>query len=61
MLEQLRNTPLLTTAEVAKMLKVNRSSVYRWAQEGDLPFVRFAKTIRFKEEDVRKFIKEGGV
>ena len=59
---------LLTVSEVKRILKVSRSLVYRWAQEGRLPCVRWGcpgqgekrqTIVRFRPEDVQRFIEEG--
>jgi len=58
---------LLTPKDVQKMLKVSLSLVYRMAERGQLPCVRWEapgegerkKTmVRFKQEDVFNFIQE---
>ncbi len=49
---------LLTIEEVADLLKVNPRTVHRYANQGLLPCVRFTKkTVRFKREDVLRFIE----
>lgn len=48
---------LLTAGEVAARLRVNRVTVYRWADEGSLRSVRLGRrALRFRVEDVDDFI-----
>lgn len=49
---------LLTPEEVAKMLKVNRRTIYHWIEKGQIPYIRFnSKTIRFRPIDIQEFIQ----
>lgn len=46
---------LLTTAEVAEILRVNRRTVHRWRIAGTLPCVRVGdKTFRYRASDIYK-------
>jgi len=48
-----------TIKEVAKMLKVNIRTVYRWINSGDLRVAKFGrKTYRVFEIDLNKFVKK---
>jgi excisionase family DNA binding protein len=48
---------LLTVEEVAKILKVNRRTVYRWVESGELKVARIGrKTYRVFESDLKKFV-----
>jgi len=54
----------LTETELCEWLKVSRSSVLRWRAEG-MPFIKFARSIRFEREKVEAWIStrttiEGG-
>ena len=49
---------LLTAAEVAEMLRVPKSWVYRAAREGDLPYVECGRYRRFDAMDVDRWIVE---
>ncbi len=50
---------LLTTAEVARMLRVNRATVTRYARLGQLPFVRLPSGVyRFRRQDIEKLLRE---
>lgn len=51
---------LLTTVDVCKLLKVDRWTVERMRDRGDLPFVRIGqRLVRFRLADVRRLIDEG--
>lgn len=53
---------LLTTNDVADMLKIDRWTVYRLRERGELVPVRIGtKLIRYRLADVRRFIEEGRV
>jgi excisionase family DNA binding protein len=48
---------ILTIDEVAKVLKVNKRTVYRWVETGDLKVARIGrKTYRVFESDLKKFL-----
>lgn len=50
---------LLKIVEVAEILQVSRTTVYRLAQIGELPCVRFAgATVRVRAEDLERYISE---
>jgi len=46
----------MTIEEVAELLKVARSTVYKFKEMG-LPFIKIGKTVRFEQEDVFAWIK----
>lgn len=43
---------LLTIEEVAKYLRLNRFTVYRLAEAGELPGIKVARRWRFKSKDI---------
>lgn len=47
---------LLTTLEVAKMLKVARITVYRMASRGDIPCYRNGKNLMFYREEILQWV-----
>jgi hypothetical protein len=51
---------LLTAAETAKLLLVTTGTlaVWRCTRRYPLPYVKLGHAIRYREEDVRKFIEE---
>lgn len=55
-----RTTPqgdLLTVAQVAAYLQLNRLTVYRYIREGRLEAVRMGRTIRVRRADVQRFLE----
>lgn len=49
---------LLTIPEVANYLRVNRFTIYRMANRGDLPAIKVADLWRFKESDIKKWLEK---
>lgn len=50
---------ILTIQEVAKILKVNVRTVYRWIDQGDLKTARIGrKTYRVFEHDLKDFLRK---
>jgi excisionase family DNA binding protein len=59
--------PLLRPSQAAQMLNISASYVYKLADSGVLPCVRFSvsssgkrkkETLRFKESDIKNFIAD---
>lgn len=48
--------PLLTDRDVATLLVVRPDTVRRWAARGELPSVRLGRLLRFRAEDVDRWI-----
>lgn len=51
----------MTASEVAQLLRVDVSSVTRWAREGFLRSFRIGRQLRFKAADVNDFIHSNNV
>lgn len=50
---------LLTPEEVAKILKVDKRTIYYWIERKTLPHVRInRKVIRFRPVDIEEFIQK---
>jgi excisionase family DNA binding protein len=50
---------LLTIAEVADRLGIQKSSAYHWLSQGRLPCIRLSKRcVRFRESDVEKMLDQ---
>jgi excisionase family DNA binding protein len=47
---------LLTAKDVAQALKISKPLVYRMIDEGQLPAVRFRRTVRVRQEDLDAFV-----
>ena len=52
---------LINAQQVAEKLGVSPITVYKWASEGKIPFHKFGKCKRFKEEDVNDVINDSRV
>lgn len=50
--------PFLTAKDIAKMLKISNALAYRLIQNGQIPGVRFGRTVRVSMESLEKFIQE---
>jgi excisionase family DNA binding protein len=53
---------MLTVKEVAAFLRINRSTLYRMIQRGEIPYFRVGYDYRFDSESVERWIawKAGG-
>jgi excisionase family DNA binding protein len=52
---------LLTPDEVADLLRVSKTSVYRLVERRALPFFRVSGLLRFDQEDIEAFLGAGRV
>lgn len=43
--------------DIAKIYNVTKSTVYKWADDGEIPSIAFKGTVRFDETAVRKVIE----
>ncbi len=59
--DELTQLHLLTADELARVLRVGRTTVYRWAKEGRLPSVKIGKTVRFNRLEIEKIIHGDGL
>ena len=55
-----RETQLLAAADVAEMIGVKETTVYRWCSEGKLPCLKIGKHWRIRREVLEDFLKESG-
>lgn len=51
----------LTTAEVAKQLKISVASVKRLIKKGDIPHIRILRSVRVDQAELDKWISENRV
>ena len=59
-MEELENVQLLRAEDVARILKVTPSAVFKWAKAGVIPSYRIhEKCLRFKREDIAAFVEKG--
>ena len=48
---------LMTAKELASYMRLNPLTVYRKAREGEIPSVRVGRSIRFKKEQIDKWLE----
>jgi excisionase family DNA binding protein len=51
-------TKLLTKEEVAEMLGVTPSTIYQWSHEGFIPYMNIKNLVRFRQNDIDKWIED---
>ena len=51
---------LLKAREAAKILGVNVNRLYTLAKQGEVPSVHIGNRVRFSEDELREWIKNGG-
>lgn len=59
-IEEAMKSPFLTLQETANLLGVSSNTIHQWRKRGDfkLPAYRFGNVLRFKREDIEKFIED---
>ena len=55
-LEIERRPIIMTLEEVAKYLRVHKSTVYRWAREGTIPSTKVGNQWRFKKASIDEWL-----
>lgn len=53
----LADTQFLTVAEVAKVMRVSKMTVYRLVHSGELPAVRVGRSFRVRSEAVHAYLE----
>jgi excisionase family DNA binding protein len=48
---------ILTAGEVAKILRISKSKIFRMIQVGEIPSVKFGRTSRVRHQDLDDFIQ----
>ena len=51
--------PLLTVPELARVLRIGRTSVYRLVKSGSIHPVVVGERLRFRPEDVEAYLERG--
>ena len=59
--QALADVRFLTVAEVAKVMRVSKMTVYRLVHNGDLPAVRVGRSFRVPEQAVHDYLRESFV
>ena len=50
----------MTVEDVAELLRINKSTVYRMAKEGRLPATRVGRQWRFRQSSLERYLDGGG-
>lgn len=50
------DTVLLTPREVAAVLRISKAHSYKMIKDGEIPSIRFGRTVRVKQEALDAFI-----
>lgn len=45
----------LSVTEVAEIFKVSRYTIYQWAREGRIPFLRIGRRVLFPQKSIDEF------
>ncbi|MBU8934887.1 MAG: helix-turn-helix domain-containing protein [candidate division Zixibacteria bacterium] len=48
---------LLTLNELAETLGVKPATVYKWTHLGTIPYIKVGRLVRFREEDIERWLK----
>jgi len=51
------NTPLMTVREAASFLQISISTLYGWAWQRRIPFVKVGRALRFDKADLEEFVR----
>lgn len=54
---QVDDVSFMTVAEVAKLMRVSKMTVYRLVHNGDLPAVRVGRSFRVPEDAVHEYLR----
>jgi PTS system nitrogen regulatory IIA component len=46
----------MTVSEVAKLLRMSKTSIYKWAETGKIPSVKIGVNLRFTETQIKNFL-----
>ena len=46
----------MTAKQVSELIEVRPSTVYHWVQDGLIPYVKLGKCIRFKKDELFRWI-----
>jgi excisionase family DNA binding protein len=57
MSSSLSEVKFLTVAEVAKLMRVSKMTVYRLVHSGDLPAVQIGRSFRVPEQAVHEYLR----
>ncbi|MBD3268484.1 helix-turn-helix domain-containing protein [bacterium] len=46
-----------TVSDVAQYLGLTDSTIYTWAQQGDIPHIKLGRMVRFRRSDIEKWLE----
>jgi PTS system nitrogen regulatory IIA component len=49
---------ILTITELAKLLQMSKSTVYKYAEQGKIPSFKIGTSLRFLENEINDYIKK---
>lgn len=49
---------LLTVQQVAELLQVKLSTIYKWTHEGSIPHLKLGRLVRFREDDILEWLRD---
>ena len=52
---------LLSVKELAPLIKVNKSTLYFWANQGKIPHVKLEKRVLFDPKDIEDWLRENKI
>ena len=55
----MKERPVLSVNEVAKLLGLNRNSVYEAAKRGELPIIRLGRRVLISRAGLQRMLDEG--
>ena len=47
---------LMTAKQVSELIEVKPSTIYQWVHEGFIPYVKLGKCVRFKKDELFRWI-----
>jgi excisionase family DNA binding protein len=47
-----------TAKELSQYLNVKPKTIYSWVNKGEIPHYRIGKTIRFRKDEIEKWLEE---
>lgn len=54
------NVTLLTSEQLAALLKISVKTIYRWVEEKRIPFKRCGRLIRFDLSEINRWLDDSG-
>lgn len=52
---------LLSVQQLSEWMSVPVSTIYKWTHEGFIPHVKLGRLVRFKQEDVERWVEKRAV